>query len=71
MKKNEDFYYYSDEVSMEKDTDSFLKNMEEKTNFFDEEINIIYSSLNDIIKNLHEDYPTLDLTSMLIFYIRF
>ena len=71
MKKNEDFYYYSDEVSMEKDTDSFLKNMEEKTNFFDEEINIIYSSLNDIIKNLHEDYPTLDLTIMLIFYIRF
>ena len=70
MIKNDDFYY-SDEESKEKDIESFLIYMEDKTKLLDEEINIIYTNLNDIISNIQIDCSSLDLPSNLIFDIRF
>lgn len=64
MSKKDDFYYYSNDISMDQDPESFFKYMEDKTNLFEEEINLIYSSLNDIIKGIQAEYPSLEHTSI-------
>ena len=66
MNKKEDLYY-SNENSLEKDSESFFKYMDEKANLFEEEINLIYTSLNDIIKGIQSDYPNLDQSSNFYF----
>jgi hypothetical protein len=63
MNNKEDLYLLSQEYSAENDTENFIKYMDEKATLFEEEISLIYTNLNDVVKSLLEENPELDQMS--------
>ncbi len=71
MNNKEDLYLLSQEYSPENDTENFIKYMDEKATLFEEEISLIYTNLNDVVKGLLEENPELDQISKSILKLDF